>query len=185
MANKAVTWTAQSAAVTSTRNESKQCGWLQRVSIHATTQDGDKMTYQGRPSHPPILHSPFMESLDRTVDTEDPRLNLQTSVTRKKPKLQNLDVLTQCGRYGGLETESDSRTTFLQSARAGECNEVLENLQMSVAATQYLRVYLAGRQVPQMRWILYKMRTCIYSCAIYLSDLLSVYQQYTYFVITR
>ena len=44
LANEMVRWTALSAAATSTRDEWKQRGWLQKVSIFAAMQDGDKTT---------------------------------------------------------------------------------------------------------------------------------------------
>ena len=37
MANALVRWMALSAAATSTRIESKQCGWLQRISVCTIT----------------------------------------------------------------------------------------------------------------------------------------------------
>ena len=40
MANEAVTWTAQTAAVTTTRNKSKQRGWLVAKSQHMCNLNG-------------------------------------------------------------------------------------------------------------------------------------------------
>ena len=41
---------ALSAAETSTRNELEQHGWLQKIGICATVQDGDRPTALGEPS---------------------------------------------------------------------------------------------------------------------------------------
>ena len=51
MSSEQATWTAQTAAETSTRIESKQHGWLQKVSKCVTMQDYDKTAYLCRPSH--------------------------------------------------------------------------------------------------------------------------------------
>ena len=107
MTNVTVTWTALSAAATSTQIESKQRGWLQRVSKRATTQELDEMTYQCRPGNPQILEYPSMDSLGRAVDAEELDSNLETSGKRAKSRLLTLTALTRCGRCGGLETESD------------------------------------------------------------------------------
>ena len=44
LANEMVRWTALLAVAMSTRDEWKQRSWLQKVSIFAAMQDGDKMT---------------------------------------------------------------------------------------------------------------------------------------------
>ena len=127
MTNVTVTWTALSAAATLTQIESKQRGWLQRVSKHATMQELDKTPYQCRPGDPQILKYLSMDSLGRTVDAEESHSNLETSVKRAKSKLLTLDALTRCGRYGGLETESDGQRILLPSAKArGSAEEKLK-----------------------------------------------------------
>ena len=128
MTDVMVTGTALSAAATSTQIESKQRGWLQRVSKRATTQERDKMTYQCRPGNPQFLEYLAMESLGRTVDAEETHSNLKTSVERAKSKLLTLDALMRCGRCGGLETESDGRIIFLLSARARGSAEKLKTM---------------------------------------------------------
>ena len=128
MTNVTVMWTALSAVATSTQIKSRQCGWLQRVSKHATTQEHNKMTYQCRLGNLQFLEYLAIESLGRTVDAEESHSNLETSVERAKSKLLTLDVLTRCGRCGSLETESDGRIIFLPSVRARGSTEKLKTM---------------------------------------------------------
>ena len=126
MTNAMETWMALSAAATTTRIESQQCGWLHKVSICATMQECDEMTYQCRPGDPQILEYLAMESLGPTVNAEQSHSNLEISVEHTKSKLLTLDALTRCGRCGGLETESDGRGMLLLSARVrGSADEEL------------------------------------------------------------
>ena len=117
MTNDAVTWMALSAAATSTQIESKQRGWLQRVSKRATRQEHDETTYQCRPGDPHTLEYLAMDSLGRAVDAEELDSNLETSGKRAKSRLLTLNALTRCSRCGGLETESDGQGILLPSAR--------------------------------------------------------------------
>ena len=126
MRNATVTWTALSAAATSTQIESKQRGWLQRVSKHAITQEHDETTYQCRPGNHQTPEYPSMDSLGRAVDAEESHSNLETSVERAKSKLLTLDALMRYGRCGGLETESDGQRILLPSVRVrGSADEKL------------------------------------------------------------
>ena len=128
MANVTVTWTALSAAATTTRIESQQRGWLHKVSKCARTQERNKMTYQCRPGNPRILEYLSMESLGRAVDAEQSHSDLKTSVERAKSKLLTLDALTRCGRCGGLKTKSDGRRILLPSARVRGSAEKLKTM---------------------------------------------------------
>ena len=129
MTDVMVMGTALSAAATSTQIESKQRGWLQRVSKRATMQELNEMTYQCFLGNLQILAYPSMESLGRAVDAKQSHSNLKTSVKRAKSKLLTLDVLMQCGRCGGLETESDGRIILMPSARVrGSADEKLKTM---------------------------------------------------------
>ena len=129
MTDVMVTGTALSAAATSTQIESKQRGWLQRVSKRATTQELNEMTYQCCPGNLQILAYPSMESLGRAVDAKQSHLNLKTSVKRAKSKLLTLDALMRCGRCGGLETELDGQIILMPSARVrGSADEKLKTM---------------------------------------------------------
>ena len=89
----------------------------------------NETTYQCRPGNLPILKHLAMESLGRTVNAEQSNSNLEMSVKHAKSKLPTLDALTQCGRCGGLETESDGQEILMPSARVrGSADEKLKTM---------------------------------------------------------
>ena len=108
MENELLMWMAQTVVVTSTRVEPKQRGWLQKVSIHTTMQNGDETAYLCCPNHPQTLKCLAMDSLGQTVNAKESHLNLQISVEHTKSRsgdLLALDMQSQCSRCDGLETE--------------------------------------------------------------------------------
>ena len=55
----------------------------------------------------PTCYHVAVVSISRGVDVEDSRQNLEMSVRRKNSRPLTLDVVSQCGRCGVVETESD------------------------------------------------------------------------------
>ena len=64
------TWTAQLAAATPTRYESKQCSWLEKVSAHATVEECGMATHQCRLCHPSVLQNVCTDSFG-TINMEE------------------------------------------------------------------------------------------------------------------
>ena len=74
-----VTWTAQLAAATSTRNESKQCCWLEIVSACVKIEEHGMATYLCHLCHPSDPQNIRTDSLHGTVDAEESKSHLQKS----------------------------------------------------------------------------------------------------------
>ena len=81
-----VTETAQLVAAALTRHESKQCGWLRKVSMCAKVEECELETYQCRPCHPSDIQTTRTETLDGVINAEELSSHLETSAKRKKSK---------------------------------------------------------------------------------------------------
>ena len=71
-----VTEAARLAAAALTRNESKQCGWLEKVSICTGVKENESGTHQCCLGHPSDIQTVCMNSLHSDVDMEESKLHL-------------------------------------------------------------------------------------------------------------
>ena len=74
--------TARLVAMALTRRESKQCGWLKKVSICTGVEGNEPSTHQCRLSHPSNPQTICMEPLGLGVDMEGSKSSLQKSAKR-------------------------------------------------------------------------------------------------------
>ena len=73
------TETAQLAAIPSTRHESKERGWLKRVSIRVRIEERRTATYLCCPCHPSTAWNVHTDSLNVEGDAEESKSKLQKS----------------------------------------------------------------------------------------------------------